>query len=1465
MRVPYATFIAAIISFATIVPANAQVQRSFINLGFEQPALDPNAADCPQAFWPYSTVMPENDVPGWRTTHPSQLGWCTNNGDTTGFTNQVSPAPLIDIWKTEKVVGIASRSGVQHAELNALEASRIYQTVCLLQNDSIAWRFSHRARGDVTGAGTGLDKMRFKISADNGTDIETIAEAESDAEGNGLLSACTTLPASICNPAQSYTVPGGPSALARRWVDYSGSFTWSQPSANYQFGFEALSSANLGLHEGNLIDDIQLDGLRPFAELSSSAYSSQEGSVDDVAILFSGLVTGAPLTVQIEVTAGSAVLGDDFIAPAVINVVIPPNPNGYRSEKFSFQDQIQILGDTLEEGPETFSLRVLPSSDFLIENTRTCSAPDINEEAIYTILDAHISLTKTGTPVDLNGNGKTDAGDRIDYTLRVTNTGGVDLTDVQVNDPLLGGNLVTPPANLAAGAFIDVTGSYMIISSDMVAGQVSNTATATANSPTGAVPSKNANHVVTLDVEPDLDFIKAARDPAYIDANSNGQIDAGEQVPFDFTITNTGNVDATIVAVADDLVGFQFQGLTLPHTLPAVPAGQQITFTGVHLVTQAEIDAGEIINGADAFYTAAGQNLSARSHAPTGAAQTRITIPEPPANSILTLTKEITATDFGADGLADAGETISYRIVVLNNSSLTVQNLTVSDLTLGLSQNVPQLGPWQSQEIAALVYILSQADIDAGTITNTATATASTMRGTSLSASASIDYPLDAIPSVDLLKEATFVNLVGTDLPEAGDRVDYTFTVTNTGNVSIASYTITDPQTVVEKTREAPPLLPGQSDNITFKASRIITQDDVNAGRLENIATLNGLTTGNVPVSATSHGPDGQPTVIQFAQNAAIEVQLTGTWLDANGNGVADVGERVEYHASISNTGNVLLINVALDGILPQGAPAGSQSITLPVSDTIATLAPGSTHNVSYYYILTQADIDLGTLASQLKAVGQGPDTLAPEVRFPGSLSDDPNAGAVIDTDGDGRPDRPALVVLPQLIRLSVEKSGSFPDAQIAGEGTRIEYTISITNTGNVTLLDVAPVDPGPLFSNMQGTGTFSAFVPDKVDLAPGAPPAIFTAIYTMSLGDVDKTLGTVDAIVNVAGATGRTANGAAPEVIPGEAKLTLPGVLVSKRAGISEALRGMQIPYTITLESRSISVPVTVRMVDSMPAGFSYAPGTATVAGTRIDPKLEGQALIFDDIIVPPDQKIDVQLALLAGPSVKHGTHVNRAQLYYPDSWTPLSRESTAAVEITIEAYLDCGDVIGTVFNDKNRNGYQDKGDAGLPGARVVTAQGMIFKTDEHGRFSVACADLPDGRIGSTYIMKLDPRSMPSGYRILSENPRTIRLTAGKVSRVNFATSIARVVRIDIADAAFLPGQTELRPEWQAKILQLVEILKTEHSVLRISYSTMDTERGHASRRIKHVRQAIESRWKETGNRYNLEIEARVVTANSR
>src|SRR5438552_11984575 len=62
-------------------------------------------------------------------------------------------------------------------------------------------------------------------------------------------------------------------------------------------------------------------------------------------------------------------------------------------------------------------------------------------------------------------------------------------------------------------------------------------------------------------------------------------------------------------------------------------------------------------------------------------------------------------------------------------------------------------------------------------------------------------------------------------------------------------------------------------------------------------------------------------------------------------------------------------------------------------------------------------------------------------------------------------------------------------------------------------------------------------------------------------------------------------------------------------------------------------------------------------------------------------------------------------------------------------------------------------------------------------------------------------------------------RATSGKALQVNFGASIHRVVSIDLLDAAFEPGKTEIRVQWKPRFNLLVEELSKVPTVLRMSY----------------------------------------------
>jgi hypothetical protein len=232
------------------------------------------------------------------------------------------------------------------------------------------------------------------------------------------------------------------------------------------------------------------------------------------------------------------------------------------------------------------------------------------------------------------------------------------------------------------------------------------------------------------------------------------------------------------------------------------------------------------------------------------------------------------------------------------------------------------------------------------------------------------------------------------------------------------------------------------------------------------------------------------------------------------------------------------------------------------------------------------------------------------------------------------------------------------------------------------------------------------------------------------------------------------------------------------------------------------------------------------------------------------------------AGP----GDYVNEARAIDPATGAPIGNVGRATVSVEIEPVFDCSDLIGKVFDDRNRNGIQDaqtspyEPEEGLPGVRLATVKGELITTDKNGRYSVPCAMIPDAAIGSNFILKLDTRTLPTGYRVTTDNPRTIRLTKGKVAKLNFGAAITRIVRLDLKNEAFLKGGTELAPQWAAGIGALVDELKKGDSVLRLRYLGAGKDVALAKKRAAAVGKLVQQAWKKRGADYKLEIESTVL-----
>jgi uncharacterized repeat protein (TIGR01451 family) len=296
----------------------------------------------------------------------------------------------------------------------------------------------------------------------------------------------------------------------------------------------------------------------------------------------------------------------------------------------------------------------------------------------------------------------------------------------------------------------------------------------------------------------------------------------------------------------------------------------------------------------------------------------------------------------------------------------------------------------------------------------------------------------------------------------------------------------------------------------------------------------------------------------------------------------------------------------------------------------------------------------------------------------------------------------------------------------------------------------------------------------------------------------------------------------------------------ISKTTPLLNVTRGQQVPYTITVNNIAGLMVTDVTIVDRIPAGFSYVRHSALLDGVQTEPSVASNELRWTGLSVAGSQARTLKLLLTVGAGVTESQYVNRAQALSTSTGNAISGEATATVRVTADPTFDCTDVTGKVFNDANRNGIQDDGEKGLAGVRVVTPTGLEATTDQYGRYHITCAITPYDSRGSNFVMKLDDRTLPSGYRLTTNQVQIKRATRGKALQLNFGASIYRVVGIDLSDAVFEPGTTEIRVQWRPRLNTLLEELRKSPSILRLSYIADTEDAALVDRRMEAIKRQL-------------------------
>src|SRR5690606_11239787 len=177
--------------------------------------------------------------------------------------------------------------------------------------------------------------------------------------------------------------------------------------------------------------------------------------------------------------------------------------------------------------------------------------------------------------------------------------------------------------------------------------------------------------------------------------------------------------------------------------------------------------------------------------------------------------------------------------------NVTLYDMVVTDANAEIVSGSPvaQLAAGATATVTAR-HQVTQADLDAGQVTNQASVTADDPGGNPIPEMPSDDpstpqpndptvVELDQPPGLSLTKKAT-----GEGPYALNDYITYELTVTNTGNVTLYDIVVTDANAEIVSGSPVAQLAPGAS--ATVIARHRITQDDLDFGRVINQAKAVG-------------------------------------------------------------------------------------------------------------------------------------------------------------------------------------------------------------------------------------------------------------------------------------------------------------------------------------------------------------------------------------------------------------------------------------------------------------------------------------------------------------------------------------------------------------------------------------------------------------------------------------------------
>lgn len=731
-----------------------------------------------------------------------------------------------------------------------------------------------------------------------------------------------------------------------------------------------------------------------------------------------------------------------------------------------------------------------------------------------------ISLVKShkaSDVVDVNKNGRTDAGDTVVFNFLTKNTGNLKLTNVTVTDPKLtaAGVALEKGGKLGAlnpGQSVNIKSApYKLTQGDVDAGIFKNVATSTGQSTGGAVNATD-NDSVSPDQTPGIEIVKSHKDTDIIDVNEDKIVNLGDTVKFTLVATNTGVLTLNNVVITDDILAKAGVKLSNDGKVGTLAPGKSGTVTSEpYTLTQADVDSGTFVN----VGVATGQS-------PKGPVKDddddKVPTDGTPAVELIKSHADTDIADVNESGTTDLGDTVVFTFEATNTGTVTLDDVVVTDETLAAAGvalenegKVGSLSPGITGIVKSLPYTLTQADVDKGEFLNLAVVNANSPKGPVKDEDDDV-VPVLGTPGIEIVKsheETDIVDVNENKMVDTGDTVVFTLVTTNTGTLTLHDVNVTDPILEAAGVKlvdegKIGVMAPGAS--VTLKSEPYtLTQADVDTGEFANVAIAVGTSPRNncpdpgviapepevavadaenpeavdpavcAPTTVTDEDDDVVPTQAEPGITLVKSHEATDI-VDVNGNGKTDLGDTVVFTLVTQNTGNVTLKDVTIfDKTLDEAG------VALENEGKVGDLAPGASATVkSAPYTVTQANVDAGTFLNIATVTGTNP--LDPDT--PVTTEDDD------------------IVPVEQSPGIGIVKTAKtvvdVNDNKVTDAGDTIVWEVVVTNPGTVTWHDGAVTD------EMLDKANITLAPSEKWDgvLAPGGSVTLLSDPYTITKDD---------------------------------------------------------------------------------------------------------------------------------------------------------------------------------------------------------------------------------------------------------------------------------------------------------------------------------------------------------------------------